>query len=61
MEAIYLLFAFTIVYGVGCACGYGFRGLIHSHIAQGKTEAEKVIADGKAELDKLVAEAKAKL
>jgi len=68
MEAVYLLFAFTITFGVGIVVGYGFRALIAKEITAAKNDLAKVQADAKADyakavadLEKLVSEVKSKL
>ena len=34
MEAVYLLFAFSITFGVGAGVGYACRGLVHNDLAK---------------------------
>lgn len=54
MEAVYLLFAFTICFGVGAAVGYGCRGLVsrelQSYTAKFEAAVAKVEAAAKAKL-----------
>lgn len=55
MEAVYLLFAFTITFGVGAAVGFATRGLIAKEIDKASAEFKSVLSEVKAEVAKVTA------